>query len=133
MCDLFRIFRHHPDDHIENRRLSKLFERLSDFFFRFRDLLRLRVKAGINPNYLLLALDHSLGQVQFNRWITGSTNGHLAPRAVGRVLVPRLKPDIEARIGELVEESLAKKLESERLLEQAKTRVEQLIEEAVKA
>ena len=97
------------------------------------DLLRLRAKPEINPRYLLLALDHSLGQVQFNRWITGSTNGHLAPRDVGRVLVPRLKEGIEDRIAELVEESLSKRIESEKLLDQAKTRVEQLIEEAVRS
>ena len=96
------------------------------------DLLRLRVKSEIDPHYLMLALDHTLGQVQFNRWITGSTNGHLAPRDVGRVLVPRLEKTVEGKIAQLVEESLAKRLESEHLLEQAKTSVEQLIEDAVR-
>jgi hypothetical protein len=96
------------------------------------DLLCLRSKPEINPHYLLAALDHSLGQVQFNRWITGSTNGHLAPRDVGRVLVPRFKKSIEDRIAGLVEKSLYKRVESEKLLDQAKTRVEQLIEEAVR-
>ncbi len=94
------------------------------------DLLCLKIAPGIDPHYLLVALDHTIGQVQFNRWITGSTNGHLAPRDVGKVLVPRFKDSAETRIAELVEESLRKRLESERLLEQAKTRVEQLIEEA---
>jgi len=93
------------------------------------DLLCLKISPGIDPHYLLVVLDHTIGQVQFNRWITGSTNGHLAPRDVGRVLVPRFKNSIETRIAELVEESLKKRLESEKLLEQAKARVEQLIEE----
>jgi len=95
------------------------------------DLLCLIANPEINPHYLLVALDHSIGQVQFNRWITGSTNGHLAPRDVGRVLVPHLKRSTEDRIAELVEESLSMRVESEKLLDQAKTRVEQLIEEAV--
>lgn len=95
------------------------------------DMLRLRASANINPHYLLLVLDHHLGQVQFNRWITGSTNGHLAPRDVGRVLVPRLSPDLEDQISSLVVKSLEKRKTSEQLLEQAKSRVEQLIEEAV--
>ncbi len=95
------------------------------------DLLCLIANPEINPHYLLVALDHSIGQVQFNRWITGSTNGHLAPRDVGRVLVPRLKRSTEDRIAELVEESLSMRVESEKLLDQAKTRVEQLIEKAV--
>lgn len=97
------------------------------------DLLMLRAKPEINPNYLLLALDHRIGQVQFSRWITGSTNGHLAPRDVGRVLVPRLDESIEEQIAQLVEKSLSRRFESEQLLNQAKTRVEQLIEEAVKS
>ncbi len=93
------------------------------------DLLCLKVNSEINPHYLLVALDHEIGQVQSTRWITGSTNGHLAPRDVGRVLVPRLKKGIESRIARLVEESLSKCVESEMLLNQAKTRMEQLIEE----
>lgn len=97
------------------------------------DMLRMRANGSISPHYLLLTLDHHLGQVQFNRWITGSTNGHLAPRDVGRVLVPRLEPNKEEQIAELVAESLEKRQESEQLLDQAKTRVEQLIEEAVRA
>jgi type I restriction enzyme, S subunit len=97
------------------------------------DMLRLRTKDEINPHYLLLVLDHHLGQVQFNRWITGSTNGHLAPRDVERVLVPRLAREEEDKIAVLVEESFIQKSDSEKLLEQAKARVEKLIEEAVAA
>ncbi|HRA82239.1 MAG TPA: hypothetical protein PL024_12120 [Thauera sp.] len=95
------------------------------------DLLCLRAAESIDPHYLLLALDHKIGQVQFNRWITGSTNGHLAPRDVARVLVPRLSDETEAKIAELVRGSLIKRQESEQLLDQAKTCVEQLIEAAV--
>ncbi|MBV2186757.1 MAG: hypothetical protein KUL88_19720 [Rhizobium sp.] len=95
------------------------------------DLLCLRANESIDPHYLLLALDHKIGQVQFIRWITGSTNGHLAPRDVARVLVPRLSGEVEAKIADLVKDSLARRQESEQLLESAKKRVEQLIEEAV--
>lgn len=95
------------------------------------DLLCLRTNESIDPHYLLLALDHKIGQVQFIRWITGSTNGHLAPRDVARMLVPRLSSEVEAKIADLVKDSLAKRQESEQLLEKAKTRVEQLIEEAI--
>lgn len=96
------------------------------------DLLCLRATESIDPHYLLIALNHEIGQVQFVRWITGSTNGHLAPRAVDRVLVPRLSGEVEGKIAELVKSSLLKRQESEQLLEQAKTRVEQLIEDAVR-
>ena len=97
------------------------------------DLLCLRTGELINPHYLLLVLNHRIGQVQFNRWITGSTNGHLAPKDVARVLVPRLDSDLEAKIAALVKDSLSKRRESEQLIEQAKTRVEQLIEGVVQS
>ena len=96
------------------------------------DLLCLRTSESVDPHYLLLVLDHKIGQVQFNRWITGSTNGHLAPRDAARVLVPRLSNETESKISELVKSSLSKRKESEQLLEQAKSRVEQLIEEAAR-
>lgn len=96
------------------------------------DMLRLRANGSVSPHYLLLTLDHYLGQVQFNRWITGSTNGHLAPRDIGRVLVPRLASNKEEHIAALVADSLEKRQESELLLFQAKSRVEQLIEEAIR-
>lgn len=47
--------------------------------------------------------------------------------------MPRFSPEKEAEMAALVEESLKQRQESERLLEQAKARVEQLIEEAVAA
>lgn len=97
------------------------------------DILKLRVNHDIGPHYLLLTLDHHLGQVQFNRWITGSTNGHLALRDVGRVLVPRLATQIEEQISVLIAESLEKRQESEQLLSRAKSRIEQLIEDAVQS
>ena len=97
------------------------------------DLLCLKISPELDPHYLLVVLDHSIGQVQFNRWVTGSTNGHLAPRDVGKILVPRLKKSIETHIAKLVEESLKKRLESEKMLDQAKSRVERLIEETAEA
>ena len=97
------------------------------------DLLCLHTSESVDPHYLLLVLDHKIGQVQFNRWITGSTNGHLAPRDAARVLVPRLSNETEAQIAKLVKSSISKRKESEQLLEQAKARVEQLIEEAARA
>jgi len=47
-------------------------------------------------------------------------------------IVPLLESPKQIAIGDLVRKSLEKKQESKRLLEQAKTRVEQLIEEAVR-
>ena len=97
------------------------------------DLLAITTNGSINPHYLLAFLSHRIGQVQLQRWITGSTNGHLSPHDVGRVLIPRLDEKLEQRIASLMKESIDKTHESERLLDQAKHRVEALIEEAIAA
>ncbi len=95
------------------------------------DLLALKVANTINPFYLLAILQSPIGQSQCQRWITGSTNGHLAPRDVGKLVIPRLSEAKEQQIADKVQKSLVTKRESEQLLEQAKRRVEELIEEAV--
>jgi hypothetical protein len=53
----------------------------------------------------------------------------LYPADIDRFIVPLLDPKKQALIGNLVRNSLEKQLESKRLLDQAKARVEQLIEE----
>ena len=55
------------------------------------------------------------------------------PADIDKFVVPLLPPDKQQEIGNLVRESLAKQRESAQLLDQAKSRVEQLIEEAVRA
>lgn len=95
------------------------------------DLLALKASSKIAPYYLLAVMQGPIGQSQCQRWISGSTNGHLAPHDVGKLVIPRLSEAKERKIAGLVESSLEAKRESEHLLQQAKTRVEQLIEEAV--
>lgn len=94
------------------------------------DLLGLTTKDTISPHYLLAVLQSPIGQSQCLRWITGSTNGHLAPNDVGKIVIPRLKEKSEQKISEFIVGALSARKESEVLLEQAKSRVESLIEEA---
>lgn len=94
------------------------------------DLLGLRVKNAIDPFYLLAVMQSPIGQSQCKRWITGSTNGHLAPEDVGKIVIPRLGNEKEQLISEKIKGSLKAKGESETLLEKAKNRVEELIEQA---
>ena len=95
------------------------------------DLLLLRADENIDPYYLLTVMQSPIGQSQCKRWITGSTNGHLAPHDVGKLVIPRLSNAKESVISECVKKCLRTKRESEQLLEQAKCRVEELIHEAV--
>jgi type I restriction enzyme, S subunit len=93
------------------------------------DLLNLKVNTSkISPFYLSLVLKSPIGQTQFNRWITGSTNGHLSPFDVRKIAVPRLSPEAENKIAEWIEESIKLLIESERLLDYAKFGIEKLIE-----
>ncbi len=95
------------------------------------DLLLLRANENIDPHYLLTVMQSPMGQSQCKRWITGSTNGHLAPHDVGKLVIPRLSIAKENVISECVKKCLRTKRESEQLLEQAKCQVEELIQEAV--
>ena len=95
------------------------------------DLLALKTKGEINPYYLLVVLESPIGQSQCQRWITGSTNGHLSPTDVAKFVIPRIDKPLEEEIANIVRASLNAKRKSEEILEQAKVRVEELIEETV--
>ncbi len=94
------------------------------------DLLKLEVCDDINPYYLLTVMQNPIGQRQCSRWITGSTNGHLSPIDVGKIIIPRLQKKKEEEIAYKIVESLKAKKESKDLLEKAKQKVEELIEQA---
>lgn len=97
------------------------------------DIIGLSInKDKISPWYLLAILASPIGQTQFNRWITGSTNGHLSPSDVRKIIVPRLSEEDEIKIESLLKSSTQYQLDAEILLLKAKARVEQLIEEALK-
>lgn len=92
------------------------------------DILNLKVnKNKISPWYLLAILNSPVGQTQFNRWITGSTNGHLSPFDVNKIIVPRLETTTENKIEVDLKTSLKKLQESERLIKESVLLVENLI------
>lgn len=74
-----------------------------------------------------------IGQFQTQKHARGSAQAELYPADIDKFMVPLLPPDKQQEIGNLVRESLTKQRESAQLLDQAKSRVEQLIEEAVRA
>jgi hypothetical protein len=60
----------------------------------------------------------------------GSAQAELYPNDIDKFIVPLLESSKQTAIGNLVRKSLEKQKESKRLLAQAKTRVEELIEKA---
>jgi len=92
------------------------------------DLLAFKANQNINTYYLLAVMLSPVGQSQCQRWITGSTNGHLSPIDIAKFVIPRMNPKSEELIANYLIDSLKAKKESELLLKQAKNRVEGLIE-----
>ena len=93
----------------------------------------LRLNSGIDAAFMALVFQSVIGQFQTQKHLRGSAQAELYPADIDRFIVPLLAPRKQADIGDLVRNSLKKQQESKRLLEQAKARVEQLIEEAASA
>lgn len=94
-------------------------------------ILHLQVKntKEIVPEYLTLALNSKLVQMQAERDAGGSIILHWRKEEIEQVVVPIIDYKKQLEIAELVEESFKLKVESERLLEVAKKAVEMAIEE----
>lgn len=93
----------------------------------------LRIASGVDPAYMALVFQSDVGQFQTQKHVRGSAQAELYPTDIDRFVVPVIDFDTQRKIGNLVRESLSKHQESKQLLERAKARVEQLIEEAVKS
>lgn len=93
-------------------------------------ILHLQIKnpKEIIPEYLTLALNSKLVQMQAERDAGGSIILHWRKEEIEQVVVPIIEIKKQLQIAELVEESFKLKAESERLLEVAKKAVEMAIE-----
>lgn len=91
----------------------------------------LRLQSGIDATYMALIFQSVVGQFQTQMHARGSAQAELYPSDIDCFVVPLLEINKQKTIGDLVRESLVKQQKSQQLLEQAKTRVEQLIEGAV--
>ena len=90
----------------------------------------LRLQPGIDAAYMALVFQSIVGQYQTQQHARGSAQAELYPSDIDRFVVPLIDIGMQQAIGNLVRESLVKQQQSRQLLAQAKTRVEQLIEEA---
>ncbi len=93
----------------------------------------LRLSPDIDHAYMAMVFQSIIGQFQTQKHARGSAQAELYPADIDKFLVPLLPRAKQLEIGRLVRESLAKQRESAQLLDQAKSRVEQLIEEAVQS
>lgn len=92
-------------------------------------ILRLKVKDKETENeYLALCLNSVVGQTQAERDGGGSIITHWRPEQVKSVLVPVLPKPTQQKISGLVQKSHEARSKAKQLLEQAKNKVENLIE-----
>ena len=91
----------------------------------------LRCHEATDSGFLQVLLNSRYGLLQSKCFQSGTSQQYIYPKDIRRFLVPDVRNDLRKQIHMLVLESYAKERESKALLEQAKARVEQLIEEAV--
>jgi restriction endonuclease S subunit len=92
-------------------------------------ILRLKMKADINPEFLALYINSPVGQLQVQRDAGGSVIAHWKPEQVKSLQVSMLAKPTQQKIADLVRQSHEARKKAKELLEQAEQRVEEMIEE----
>ena len=92
-------------------------------------ILRLRLKEGIESEYLALVLNSIVGQMQSERDGGGSIITHWRPEQIKNVLIPILLKATQQKISDLVKKSHQARSKAKQLLEEAKQKIEKLIGE----
>lgn len=91
-------------------------------------ILRLEVAASIKIEYLALVINSQVGQMQMKRDSGGSIINHWKIDQIKNLEIPLLTNDTQKKIEILCCESFLKRKQAKQLLEQAKHKVEEMIE-----
>ncbi len=91
-------------------------------------ILRLTTKTNLDLEYLALCINSMVGQLQAERDAGGSIIVHWKPEQIRNVLIPILPKEVQQKIADLVKKSHEARKKSKQLLEEAKSRVEEMIE-----
>jgi len=91
-------------------------------------ILRLKVKPDINPEYLVLVINSIVGQMQVEKDTGGSVIFHWRPDQIKNLLIPILPKTTQQKIADLVRQSHEARKKAKQLLEEAKRKTEELIE-----
>ena len=90
--------------------------------------LRLKLKEKIEAEYLALCLNSIIGQMQAERDAGGSVIAHWKPEQIKNVLIPILPVETQQKIADLVRQSHEARKKAKELLEEAKRKVEEMID-----
>ena len=91
-------------------------------------ILRLKIKEKIEPEYLALCVNSIIGQMQAERDAGGSVIVHWKPEEIKNIIIPILPQSSQQKIADLVRKSHEARKKSKELLEEAKRKVEEMIE-----
>jgi type I restriction enzyme, S subunit len=91
-------------------------------------VMRLKLKEKINPEYLTLVLNSLVGRLQAERDAGGSIIAHWKPEQIKNLVVPVLPIATQNKIADLLLRSHQARKKSKELLEEAKLKVEEMIE-----
>lgn len=91
-------------------------------------ILRLQSLSDIKKEYVCLMINSIVGQSQIERDSGGSVINHWKPSQVRNTLIPMLPDKIQEKIESLCLESHSARRQAKRLLEEAKLKVEEMIE-----
>ncbi|MBI5913113.1 restriction endonuclease subunit S [Candidatus Azambacteria bacterium] len=91
-------------------------------------VLRVRLKEDVEPEYCALVINSIIGKLQVERDAGGSIIAHWKPDQVKELQVPILPKPTQQKIDEFVRKSHEARRSAKLLLEQAKKKVEDLIE-----
>ena len=87
-----------------------------------------RPKKDCDPRYLAVYLNSPLGMLQADCWATGSAQRELYPEVLSKFTVYLPTPSFQQKIADLVTAAYEARAKAKKLLEDAKRKVEELIE-----
>jgi len=88
----------------------------------------IRLKPGIDAAYMALVLQSIVGQFQTQQHARGSAQAELYPRDIEKIIVPKISTSTQQKISKLIQESFCFRKESKKLINDAKRKVEEMIE-----
>ena len=95
-------------------------------------ILKLRINEDeIDKEYLALCINSMIGRLQIERDGGGSVITHWKPKQIKNLQIPILPSETQQKIAELVKQSHKARREAKELLEEAKRKVEEAIENEI--
>ena len=91
----------------------------------------LRCQDEKNAGFMQMLLNSRYGILQSKCFQSGTSQQYIYPKDIRKFLIPVVNDKLKKKLHLLIVESFEKELEAKELLDLSKTRVEQLIEEAV--